>query len=290
GAEVTVAACDAADRDALAAVLDAVPEHQPLTGVVHAAGVTMTASLLETELADAARAVSGKVAGAVNLDELLGDRELDAFVVFSSISAVWSGAEQGVYGSGNAFLDALVERRRARGLAGTSVAWGPWAEEGMVTQGDAGEQLARRGLPAMAPELAIAALERAVAGDDGLVTVVDVDWERFAPAFTAVRHSRFLSELEEVQRLETKGNDGERAEAAGAQLRERLEPLTEGERDRALLDLVRKHAAAVLGFASAEMVEPNRAFRDLGFDSLTAVDLRNRLAAETGLSLPATLV
>ncbi|MFD0493495.1 type I polyketide synthase [Streptomyces rhizosphaericus] len=228
GAEVTVAACDAADRDALAAVLDAVPEHQPLTGVVHAAGVTMTASLLETELADAARAVSGKVAGAVNLDELLGDRELDAFVVFSSISAVWSGAEQGVYGSGNAFLDALVERRRARGLAGTSVAWGPWAEEGMVTQGDAGEQLARRGLPAMAPELAIAALERAVAGDDGLVTVVDVDWERFAPAFTAVRHSRFLSELEEVRALETQGDGGERAEAAGAQLRERLKPLTEG--------------------------------------------------------------
>ncbi|EXU62141.1 polyketide synthase, partial [Streptomyces sp. PRh5] len=290
GAEVTVAACDAADRDALAAVLDAVPEHQPLTGVVHAAGVTIAASLLETELADAARVVSGKVAGAVNLDELLGDRELDAFVVFSSISGVWGGGSQGVYGSGNAFLDALVEQRRARGLAGTAVSWGPWAEGGMATRDDAGEQLARRGLPAMAPQLAIAALERAVAGDDGLVTVVDVDWERFAPAFTAVRHSRFLSELEEVQRLETKGNDDERAEAAGAQLRERLEPLTEGERDRALLDLVRKHAAAVLGFASAEMVEPNRAFRDLGFDSLTAVDLRNRLAAETGLSLPATLV
>ncbi|WP_143678010.1 type I polyketide synthase, partial [Streptomyces rhizosphaericus] len=290
GAEVTVAACDAADRDALAAVLDAVPEHQPLTGVVHAAGVTIAASLLETELADAARVVSGKVAGAVNLDELLGDRELDAFVVFSSISGVWGGGSQGVYGSGNAFLDALVEQRRARGLAGTAVSWGPWAGGGMATRDDAGEQLARRGLPAMAPQLAIAALERAVAGDDGLVTVVDVDWERFAPSFTAVRPSPLLSDLDEVRALETQGDGGERAEAAGAQLRERLKPLTEGERDRALLDLVRKHAAAVLGYASAEMVEPNRAFRDLGFDSLTAVDLRNRLAAETGLSLPATLV
>ncbi|WP_030843859.1 type I polyketide synthase [Streptomyces hygroscopicus] len=290
GAEVTVAACDAADRDALAAVLDAVPEHQPLTAVVHAAGVTMAASLLETELADAAAVVSGKVAGAVNLDELLGDRELDAFVVFSSISGVWGGGSQGVYGSGNAFLDALVERRRARGLAGTAVSWGPWAEGGMATRDDAGEQLARRGLPAMSPQLAIAALERAVAGDDGVLTVVDVDWERFAPSFTAVRPSPFLSDLDEVQRLETTGNDGEAADAAGARLRERLKPLTEGERDRALLDLVRKHAASVLGYASAETVEPHRAFRDLGFDSLTAVDLRNRLAAETGLSLPATLV
>ncbi|MFD8458868.1 type I polyketide synthase [Streptomyces antimycoticus] len=290
GAEVTVAACDAADRDALAAVLDAVPEHLPLTGVVHAAGVTIAASLVETELADAARVVSGKVAGAVNLDELLGDRELDAFVVFSSISGIWGGGSQGVYGSGNAFLDALVEQRRARGLAGTAVSWGPWAEGGMATRDDAGEQLARRGLPAMAPELAITALERAVAGDDGVVTVVDVDWERFAPSFTAVRPSPFLSDLDEVQRLEAKGGDGESSDAAGAQLRERLKPLTEGERDRALLDLVRKHAASVLGYASAEMVEPNRAFRDLGFDSLTAVDLRNRLAAETGLSLPATLV
>ncbi|MEU0927084.1 type I polyketide synthase [Streptomyces malaysiensis] len=290
GAEVTVAACDAADRDALAAVLDAVPEHRPLTAVVHAAGVTLAASLLETELADAATVVSGKVAGAVNLDELVGDRELDAFVVFSSISGVWGGGSQGVYGSGNAFLDALVERRRARGLAGTAVSWGPWAEGGMATRDDAGEQLARRGLPAMAPQLAIAALERAVAGDDGVVTVVDVDWERFAPSFTAVRPSPFLSDLDEVRALETKGGDGESADAAGAQLRERLKPLTEGERDRALLDLVRKHAASVLGYASAEMVEPNRAFRDLGFDSLTAVDLRNRLAAETGLGLPATLV
>ncbi|MFJ1991641.1 type I polyketide synthase [Streptomyces asiaticus] len=290
GAEVTVAACDAADRDALAAVLDAVPEHQPLTAVVHAAGVTIAASLLETELADAARVVSGKVAGAVNLDELLGDRELDAFVVFSSISGVWGGGSQGVYGSGNAFLDALVEQRRARGLAGTAVSWGPWAEGGMATRDDAGEQLARRGLPAMAPQLAIAALERAVAGDDGVVTVVDVDWERFAPSFTAVRPSPLLSDLDEVRALETKGDGDESADAAGAQLRERLKPLTEGERDRALLDLVRKHAASVLGYASAEMVEPNRAFRDLGFDSLTAVDLRNRLAAETGLGLPATLV
>ncbi|MBC3988451.1 SDR family NAD(P)-dependent oxidoreductase [Streptomyces sp. AC563] len=290
GAEVTVAACDAADRDALAAVLDAVPEHRPLTAVVHAAGVTLAASLLETELADAAAVVSGKVAGAVNLDELLGDRELDAFVVFSSISGVWGGGSQGVYGSANAFLDALVERRRARGLAGTAVSWGPWAEDGMATRGDAGEQLARRGLPAMAPQLAIAALERAVAGDDGVVTVVDVDWERFAPSFTAVRPSPFLGDLDEVRALETKGGDGESADAAGAQLRERLKPLTEGERDRALLDLVRGHAASVLGYSSAETVEPNRAFRDLGFDSLTAVDLRNRLAAETGLGLPATLV
>ncbi|MEU2211947.1 SDR family NAD(P)-dependent oxidoreductase [Streptomyces hygroscopicus] len=223
GARVTVAACDVADREQLAAVLDAVPEHQPLTAVVHAAGVTTAASLLETELADAARVVSGKVAGAVNLDELLGDRELDAFVVFSSISGVWGGGNQGVYGSGNAFLDALVERRRARGLAGTAVSWGPWAEGGMATRDDAGEQLARRGLPAMSPPLAIAALERAVAGDDGVLTVVDVDWERFAPSFTAVRPSPFLSDLYEVRRLEAAWNDAARTGLAPVSSEEAVE-------------------------------------------------------------------
>ncbi|UUU25869.1 type I polyketide synthase [Streptomyces sp. DSM 40750] len=288
GARVTVAGCDVADREQLAGVLDAVPEEFPLSAVFHAAGVEQAAELAGMGLADAAAVVSGKVAGAVNLDVLLGDRELDAFVVFSSISGVWGSGGQAAYGAANACLDALVEDRRARGLAGTAVAWGPWAGGGMAA-GDGGDQLARRGLASMAPGLAVAALQGAVAGDEGVVTVADVDWERFAPSFTIGRPSPLIGDLPEVQRALADAGNTEGA-GVGSVLRERLAGLTEAETDRALLDLVRGHAAAVLGFAGAEAVEPARAFKELGFDSLTAVEFRNRLNAETGLALSATLV
>ncbi|QKW53025.1 type I polyketide synthase [Streptomyces buecherae] len=290
GARVSVVACDVSDRGALAGVLEAVPEELPLRAVFHAAGVEQAAELAGMGLADAAAVISGKATGAEHLDALLGDRELDAFVVFSSIAGVWGSGGQAAYGAANAYLDALVEDRRGRGLAGTAVAWGPWAEGGMAA-GDSGDQLARRGLSAMAPGLALAALRGAVAGDEGVVTVADVDWERFAPLFTLERPSPLLGDLPEVRRaLDAASSSGGQAGDASTGLRERLAGLTEAEIDRALLDLVRGQAAAVLGFVGAEVVEPGRAFKELGFDSLTAVEFRNRLNAETGLVLPATLV
>ncbi|AGP52561.1 polyketide synthase [Streptomyces rapamycinicus NRRL 5491] len=290
GARVTVAACDVADREQLAAVLDAVPEEFPLRAVFHAAGVEQAAELAGMSLADAASVVSGKATGAGHLDALLGDRELDAFVVFSSIAGVWGSGGQAAYSAANAYLDALVEDRRARGLAGTAVAWGPWGESGMAA-GDGGDQLARRGLPAMAPGLAIAALQGAVAGDDGVVTVADVDWERFAPAFTIGRPSPLIGELPEVVSALEQARAAEEGHAEGGSgLGERLLALAPGERERAVLDLVRGHVAAVLGFSGTEGVEPDRAFKELGFDSLTAVEFRNRLNADTGLRLPTTLV
>ncbi|MFF5587888.1 type I polyketide synthase [Streptomyces hygroscopicus] len=290
GARVTVAACDVSDRGALAGVLEAVPEELPLRAVFHAAGVEQAAELRGMSLADAAAVVSGKAAGAACLDELLGDRELDAFVVFSSIAGVWGSGGQAAYGAANAYLDALVEDRRARGLAGTAVAWGPWAESGMAA-GDGGEQLARRGLTSMAPDLAIAALQAAIVGDDGVVTVADVDWERFAPAFTLGRPSPLIGELPEVVSALEQARSAEESDAeAGSRLRERLSALAPAERERAVLDLVRGHAAAVLGFPGMEGVESDRAFKELGFDSLTAVEFRNRLNADTGLRLPTTLV
>ncbi len=290
GARVTVAACDVADREALAAVLDAVPEEFPLRAVFHAAGVEQAAELAGMGLADAAGVISGKASGAGHLDALLGDRELDAFVVFSSIAGVWGSGGQAAYGAANAYLDALVEDRRGRGLAGTAVAWGPWAESGMAA-GDGGDQLARRGLSAMAPELALTALRGAVAGDDGVVTVADVDWERFAPLFTLERPSPLLGELPEVVSALEQARAAEESQAeGGSALRERLLALAPGERQRAVLDLVRGHAAAVLGFAGMEGVESDRAFKELGFDSLTAVEFRNRLNSDTGLRLPTTLV
>ncbi|MEU2560359.1 type I polyketide synthase [Streptomyces longispororuber] len=293
GAEVTVAACDVADRDALGRLLDGLrADGHTLRAVFHAAGVGQTQPLDGMSVADIAQVYGAKTAGAAHLDALLdGGEGLDAFVLFSSNSGVWGGGGQGAYAAANAYLDALAEHRRARGLTATSVAWGLWDGGGMA--GDEGtEHLRRRGLAAMAPERAVAALAQAVAYDETFVAVADVDWERFAPSFTSARPSALIGDLPEVRRAlagseETgTGKQG----APGSAWAERLAGLAEREQERQLLELVRGQAAAVLGYAGAEAVEPTRAFRELGFDSLTAVEVRNRLATATGLKLPTTLV
>uniref|UniRef100_UPI00082BE560 type I polyketide synthase n=1 Tax=Streptomyces hygroscopicus TaxID=1912 RepID=UPI00082BE560 len=297
GAEVTVAACDVTDRDAVAGLLARIREdhpRHPLTAVVHTAGAGQFAPLAETTPADVAEVVAAKVAGAAHLDALLGDTALDAFVLFSSIAGVWGSGGQGAYAAGNAFLDALAEQRRARGLTATSVAWGPWADGGLVADDEAAGQLRRRGLPVMAPHSAIAALQQALDRNDTAVAVADVDWGRFAPAFTAARPRPLIADLPEVRAAlaadPAQGADDGAAEAPAESLRQRLAGLTGPEADKVLLDLVRTEVAAVLGHDDTTAVEAGRAFKELGFDSLTAVELRNRLTAATGLKLTATLV
>ena len=280
GTDVTVVAVDVADRDALAAVL---AEH-PVTGVVHAAGVSQLDSpIAHVTAAELAEVTAAKVLGAANLDALVGDVEL--FVLFSSIAGVWGSGGQAAYSAANAYLDALAAGRRARGLAATAVAWGAWGQDGMAAQGGMAAQLARRGLAAMDPELLLAELGRAVsAGDTGLV-VVDVDWERFAPAFVSVRPSPLLAELPEVRRvLEVP------ADTSGtAALLSRIDGMDPAGRDAVLLDLVRAALAEVTQVADADF-EPDLAFTEMGVDSVVAVQLRNKLSAATGLRLPATLV
>ncbi|MET8541619.1 beta-ketoacyl reductase, partial [Kitasatospora sp. NPDC004799] len=185
--------------------------------------------------------------------------------------------------------------RRARGLAATAIAWGPWAGSGMAAEADAEEQLRRRGLHGMAQELATEALAGAIGGGQPAVTVADVDWERFAPGYTALRRSPLIGDLPEVQSALAAGQAGEGGQGGGAddaaaELRARLGGLTDGERRQSLLDLVRGTVAEALGHASAAEVKADRSFKDLGFDSLTAVELRNQLTAATGHRLPATLV
>ncbi|WP_206281701.1 type I polyketide synthase [Streptomyces agglomeratus] len=283
GARVTLAVCDVADRDAVAALL---AEHT-FTSVFHAAGVGQLAPFDELTPADFARTVAAKAHGAAHLDELLGDRELDAFVMFSSIAGVWGSGHQAAYAAGNAFLDGLAARRRARGLAATAIAWGPWADGGMVTDADE-EYLRRRGVVTLPAALAVTAVQRALDCDDTAVVVADIDWERFIGPFTLGRPSALLSELPEVRRAGTAAPAG--AATGAAPLAARLAGLPEAERTERLIDLVRAHVAAVLGHSSAAEVEPDRAFKDLGFDSLTAVELRNKVNTATGLALPPTLV
>ncbi|AYF31956.1 polyketide synthase [Micromonospora tulbaghiae] len=285
GVPVTLLACDMADRDAVATMLAAIPAEPRLTAVVHAAGVGAQQTLTELTPAKAARVAAGKAAGARHLDELLGDRPLDAFVLFSSAAAVWGSAGMAAYAAANAYLDGLAAERRARGRAGTSIAWGGWAGAGMGRL-VADDAHTRQGVRMMPPALALTALRRAVEQRDVTVTVADVDWPRFAEIFSLSRRRPLLDEVAEAASAAAEPADDSRA----AELGRRLARGTEPERDEIMRNLVRTEAAAVLGYAGNEQLPVDVSFKDLGFTSVTAVELRQRLASATGLNLPATLV
>ncbi|GAA1985074.1 hypothetical protein GCM10009838_54030 [Catenulispora subtropica] len=291
GTAVDVEACDMSHRDSVAGLLTRIAATGPaLSSVIHAAGVGEATPIEEFTLDHLAHVSAVKTTGAVLLDELTADLDLDAFVLFSSVSATWGSGLQPGYAAANAFLDALAETRRARGRAATSVAWGLWGGAGMGS-GEAGENLHRYGLRQMDPELGIRALAQAVDGRETEVTVADVDWQRFAPLYTLRRTSPLLELLPEVkQALAAPGESaGTNVVESQSELVQRLAGSSRAEQDRLLVDLVRTEAAQVLGHASADAVEKDRAFNELGFDSLTAMELRNRLNAVTGLTLPATL-
>ncbi|WP_030242413.1 type I polyketide synthase, partial [Streptomyces lavendulae] len=222
--------------------------------------------------------------------------ELSAFVLFSSMSGTIGAAGQGNYAAANAYLDALAEQRRAAGLAATSLAWGPWAEGGMAADDALEARMRRDGVPPMDAQRAIRALRQAVGAHDVAVTVADVEWERYLSHHTAVRPSPLFGQLSDVRENRSaqsaSGAHGQAHADAGRPLTlsGRLAVLAPAEQERELLDLVRTHVAAVLGHGGAEAVGAERAFKELGFDSLTAVELRNRLGAATELRLPVTLV
>ncbi|GAB2809259.1 hypothetical protein GCM10027073_47390 [Streptomyces chlorus] len=291
GARVTIAACDAADRDALTGVLAAIPAEFPLASVFHAAGVADgDASVESLTLEQLDALMRSKLTAALHLHELTRDLDLDAFVLFSSGAATWGSGGQPGYAAANAFLDALAEHRRAEGLTAASVAWGTWAEVGMATADEVHERLRRQGVMPMEPPLAIAALQRMLEDDDTALTVTLMDWERFTPSFTATRPSPLLAGIPEAGRALSAGEEAPADDgSATPPLRKRLDALPTAERERALLEAVRAEASATLGHDAADAIPATRAFRDVGFDSVTAVELRNRLRAALGLPLPAAL-
>ncbi|MFI9155925.1 beta-ketoacyl reductase [Streptomyces sp. NPDC053367] len=290
GARVTITACDVADRDALAALLADGPAGQDLTAVVHAAGVLHDGTVDTLTPEQAAEVLRPKATGALHLHELTRDRRLDAFVLLSSLTGTVGAAGQGAYAAANAYLDALAVQRRADGLAATSVAWGAWEGGGMI-DGAVADRLRRRGVEVMDGARALEALARAVGRGDGFQIVAGIDWARFLPTLSAGRPLPLLGDLPAVRQLtEAAAGQADEDTDGAATLRRRLTGLEPADREAVLLALVGEQAAAALGYTGAAAVETSRAFKDLGFDSLTAVDLRNRLNAATGLRLPVTLV
>ncbi|WAP60613.1 SDR family NAD(P)-dependent oxidoreductase [Streptomyces sp. S465] len=292
GTRVELVACDVGDRRAVAELVAGVTAQAPLTGVVHTAGVLDDGVLEGLTVERFEEVLRSKSEAAWNLHEVTRDLGLSAFVLFSSFAGVVGSAGQANYAVANALVDALAEQRRAEGLTATSVAWGPWADEGMaVSSSEAGRNVRRSGLAPMDPRSALRAMERSLAEGESSV-VVDADWHRFALAFEARPLERLLSGIPEVRQLMTDAadhTDATRAEDPAA-LARRLRSLPETERSRELLELVRAHAAAVLGHTGVDAIAPGRRFTEMGFDSLTAMRLRNRLGAATGIQLTAATV
>ncbi|MDT3400554.1 SDR family NAD(P)-dependent oxidoreductase, partial [Streptomyces sp. B1866] len=280
GADITAVRCDVSDRDAVAALIAAVPDEHPLTAVVHTAGVlddgvlhALTPERIDTSFA-------AKVDGARHLHELTAHLDLAAFVLFSSASAVLGAAGQGNYAAANAYLDALAAHRRRLGLPGVSLAWGLWAEHGGMARGLGDTELtriSRIGVTALTAEDGMRLFDAARAAGRALLVPMRVDR-------AALRARR--DHLPVPLRGLVPERAGTRPAAA---LRDRIGELTGPERTRTALNLVRNAVADTLGYNAADGIRPDQNLGEIGFDSLTAVEFRNRLSAATGLRLPATL-
>ncbi|RBM20283.1 SDR family NAD(P)-dependent oxidoreductase, partial [Streptomyces sp. PT12] len=294
GAEARVAACDASDRDALAALLDGIPGTRPLGAVFHLAGLLDDAVLDDLTPARVERVLRAKTRSAQLLDELTERADLDAFVLFSSVAGVLGTAGQANYAAANAALDALARRRRERGLPAVSLAWGLWREaSGMTGHLDARDigRLARTGVAPLETDEGLALFDAAFAGGEPALVAARLDPEGLREQAAAGALPAVLTGLGgAVPRRRAAAAAAEPPASQDGSLKGRLADAAPEERRRALLDLVRSHAATVLRHGTAADVGPDRSFREVGFDSLTAVELRNRINAATGLRLPSTVI
>lgn len=293
GAQVTIAACDAADPDEVEAVLAAIPPEHPLTAVIHAAGVLDDATVTSLTGAQVDRVLRPKADGAWNLHRLTAQADLAAFVLFSSVAGVQGFPGQANYAAANAFLDGLACRRHASGLPATSVAWGLWAEASGMTGHLGGTDLGRMTRTGHVPlptGEALSLFDEALGAERPTVIAAKLDPRLLAEDVPAVLRELARAQPKPKAALGdgTTGMPG--TPGTPGTLGQRLAALPAAEQQRLLLELVRSHAATVLGHADTDAIRDEDALKDAGFDSLTSVELRNRLGAATGLTLPATLV
>ncbi|OBB99999.1 type I polyketide synthase [Mycobacterium sp. 852002-40037_SCH5390672] len=289
GAQVSVVACDVADPDAASAMLASIPAQYPLRGVIHAAGI-LDDGLISSLTPDRVDAVlRAKVDGAWNLHELTRHLDLSAFVVFSSMAGIVGTPGQANYAAANSFLDALAAYRRAHGLPGVSLAWGLWEQASAMTAhlGDRDKaRMSRIGLAPLSTEQALAAFDAAMLVDSPVLVAARVDRAALSDNIAAL--PPLLREL--VAGPTRRVIDDSDVTASTTGLSARLHGLSPEARQRELVDLVCGNAAMVLGVPNPADIDDARAFQELGFDSLTAVELRNRLKNATGLTLSPTLI
>ncbi|MFC5291161.1 type I polyketide synthase [Actinokineospora guangxiensis] len=280
GAEVTHAACDAADRTALAALVDAVPADAPLTAVVHLAGVVDDAAVANLTPEQLETALRPKVDAAWNLHELTKDLDLSAFVLYSSVAGTFGTAGQANYAAGNAFLDALAAHRHAAGLPAASLAWGPWeiGMAGALSEVDLA-RLRRTGFVPIPDAAGTAMFDAALRL--GAPAVVPAIVDRAAPG--AVAHVLFRTRTETVEAAAVE-------EAAVPPVVKRLADVAAKERVEAMVELLLSTSAVVLGYPSTDDLEADMSFQEIGFDSLSGMDFRNQVKVDTGVEIPATII
>jgi polyketide synthase 12 len=292
GAQVQLIACDAADREALAKVVSDISVQHPLSAVIHAAGVLDDAVVtsLTPERVDAV--LRAKVDAAWNLHELTRDANVSAFVMFSSMAGLVGSSGQANYAAANAFLDGLAVHRRAHGLPAMSLGWGLWDQASNMTGGlEAVDfaRFARDGIVALSSAEAMRLLDTAMVVDEPFLLPARIDTTALRAKFDGgTLPPMFVDLINAPARRQV--DDSLAAAKSKSALLQRLEGLPEDEQHAVLLELVRSHIATVLGNSTAEAIDPDKAFQELGFDSLTAVEMRNRLKAATGLALSPTLI
>lgn len=282
GASVAIVASDLLERDAVGELLQARVDERPITAIIHTAGVIDDGLLSSLTRERVAKVFAPKVVAATHLHELSDALELSAFVLFSSTSGVTGNAGQGSYAAANTYLDALAAHRRALGLPGLSLAWGPWAGTGMAAQLDsaAHARLRRQGFIAFEPHEGLAAFDAAMALDDTPSVVLS----RFDSGALGEHYDTIAPILRGLARIPRRRV----SRAAASSLAAELALLPVDKHARFVVDLVRGEASAILGQRDAIPVD--RPLQEFGLDSLMAVELRNRLQKRADLRLPATLV
>ncbi|HET7418181.1 MAG TPA: SDR family NAD(P)-dependent oxidoreductase [Solirubrobacterales bacterium] len=282
GCEAEAVACDVSDRSQVETLLDSVPAEHPLSAVYHSAAVLAdgTIETLDRERLDAV--LAAKADAAWHLHEATAEMELSDFALYSSIAGSFGSPGQGNYAAANAFLDALAQRRHAEGRPATAVAWGLWAQTSSLDETADRDRLAGFGLVPIEAAEGVELLDRARLRAEPFAVAAPLQAATMRAAAGAGMLPSLLTGLFTVNRR--------RARAASGSLARRLATVPKGERGEIVLTVVREHAAAILGHGSPKAIDPGANFKDLGFDSLGAVEMRNRLAQATGVQLDATVV